>query len=511
MWLLIAAGVDWAKEETTGLLRERRRPKKKPQARHRPRRYDDFWLPGIYDSDGDLIGFPDDGSVIYESDDADDVDDLPSCFHQMQTPWTRAVAKNNLDAVLAMCGVLDSDVLPTPRDLLQIAVAAQPSSVRSVWWADHLEQFVDLRKIGELPVPMQHWLFSRCRIGIDGVADLIQNVQRQVGFFKARAFEVCVGLQSLNLSALETCEILEYVFAPLESLVPLHLAWRVVSAVKHLRPRRFRTLPKRRTSSADVSLLSRFREVWTTREAALWIGRVDFAWNECGARDNMRADGLLCTDRRYNGWVWNESEEGWAHQELSTTRDQSSDHDDSQNLSSSDESSLESLLTEREVSAETESETQQNGADTDESSPVFENAASDSEESESPIEDVLWTDETLRTDESLRTDGSPLLLPPSPRPRARRPRVRRPPPRVLSKMEMWLASLSMVPFSDWWPLWVAERHNFYPPEPPPPPPPPRPRFRLGAVSLSESSIASESESLESTEAEMRDKFTMKYF
>jgi ankyrin repeat protein len=57
--------------------------------------------------------------------------------------------------------------------------------------------------------------------------------EEQMDLFRARAFQVCVGLQWLRLSALELCEILTNMFAPLESLVPMHFAWRVVCAVKH--------------------------------------------------------------------------------------------------------------------------------------------------------------------------------------------------------------------------------------------------------------------------------------
>jgi ankyrin repeat protein len=57
--------------------------------------------------------------------------------------------------------------------------------------------------------------------------------ERQKELFRLRAWQVCTGLQSLRVSALEMCEILEYMFAPLESLVPFDFAWRVVVKVKH--------------------------------------------------------------------------------------------------------------------------------------------------------------------------------------------------------------------------------------------------------------------------------------
>jgi ankyrin repeat protein len=59
--------------------------------------------------------------------------------------------------------------------------------------------------------------------------------ERQTELFRARAFHVCVGLQSLRLSALEMCEILAHMFAPLESIVPFHVVWKVVTSVKHFK------------------------------------------------------------------------------------------------------------------------------------------------------------------------------------------------------------------------------------------------------------------------------------
>jgi hypothetical protein len=61
--------------------------------------------------------------------------------------------------------------------------------------------------------------------------------EEQKELFRARAFQVCVGLQSLCLSALEMCEVLAHMFAPLESMVPFQFAWRVVVTVKHFKQR----------------------------------------------------------------------------------------------------------------------------------------------------------------------------------------------------------------------------------------------------------------------------------
>lgn len=58
-------------------------------------------------------------------------------------------------------------------------------------------------------------------------------VHRQFKLMCARAFVVCVALQPLQLPALLSCAILENVFAPMESSVPFHRLWKIVTTIKH--------------------------------------------------------------------------------------------------------------------------------------------------------------------------------------------------------------------------------------------------------------------------------------
>jgi ankyrin repeat protein len=69
---------------------------------------------------------------------------------------------------------------------------------------------------------------------------------QQHQLLKLRAFEVGVGLQSLELPALLTCEILSYSFAPLELQVPLHHVWNLAVAVKHFLDRKDPSVKKRK-------------------------------------------------------------------------------------------------------------------------------------------------------------------------------------------------------------------------------------------------------------------------
>jgi ankyrin repeat protein len=55
----------------------------------------------------------------------------------------------------------------------------------------------------------------------------------QLQLFRLRSFQVCVGLQSLRLPALISCEILSNMFGRLESTVAFHVVWAIVTTIKH--------------------------------------------------------------------------------------------------------------------------------------------------------------------------------------------------------------------------------------------------------------------------------------
>jgi ankyrin repeat protein len=55
---------------------------------------------------------------------------------------------------------------------------------------------------------------------------------------RRRALQVCIGLASLRLSALQTCEILVHACGRMATLVPFHQWWTLATAVKHFRARK---------------------------------------------------------------------------------------------------------------------------------------------------------------------------------------------------------------------------------------------------------------------------------
>jgi hypothetical protein len=71
----------------------------------------------------------------------------------------------------------------------------------------------------------------------DEIAEARRRIARErVDLIRARAFEVCVALESLELPALVMCEILEFACAPFAACVPFHHKWDIVVAVKHHEP-----------------------------------------------------------------------------------------------------------------------------------------------------------------------------------------------------------------------------------------------------------------------------------
>jgi hypothetical protein len=57
----------------------------------------------------------------------------------------------------------------------------------------------------------------------------------RIDFVRYRALEVCIGLQSLRLDALQLCEILQFACGAIAPLIPFHIWWTIATTVKHFR------------------------------------------------------------------------------------------------------------------------------------------------------------------------------------------------------------------------------------------------------------------------------------
>jgi hypothetical protein len=71
-------------------------------------------------------------------------------------------------------------------------------------------------------------------------ADEIDAARRRIAkarldLVRERSFQICLGLQSLDINALQLCEILMHSFGALGSLIAFHQWWAIATKVKHFR------------------------------------------------------------------------------------------------------------------------------------------------------------------------------------------------------------------------------------------------------------------------------------
>jgi ankyrin repeat protein len=87
-------------------------------------------------------------------------------------------------------------------------------------------------KHGETP----RQLFTRFDFEIDEEAlsrSRRRIVKTRLDYVRRRASQVCIGLQSLQLPALQMCEILLFSCDPIAPLIPFHQWWKIATTAKH--------------------------------------------------------------------------------------------------------------------------------------------------------------------------------------------------------------------------------------------------------------------------------------
>jgi ankyrin repeat protein len=76
-------------------------------------------------------------------------------------------------------------------------------------------------------------------VDADSVAAARRDIARaRVDFVRDRALQVCIGLQSLELDALQMCEILLFACGRVAQAVPFHIWWKIATTAKHFDKRR---------------------------------------------------------------------------------------------------------------------------------------------------------------------------------------------------------------------------------------------------------------------------------
>jgi hypothetical protein len=68
---------------------------------------------------------------------------------------------------------------------------------------------------------------------------------------RERAFQICVGLQSFRLNALQLCEILMHSFGAIGSLIAFHQWWAIATKVKHFRDHKQQSSTTTTTSATN--------------------------------------------------------------------------------------------------------------------------------------------------------------------------------------------------------------------------------------------------------------------
>jgi ankyrin repeat protein len=88
------------------------------------------------------------------------------------------------------------------------------------------------------------------------IADEIEAARRRIAktrldLVRERAFQICLGLQPLDINALQLCEILMHSFGALGSLILFHQWWAIATNVKHFRDHKQQSSTTTTTSATN--------------------------------------------------------------------------------------------------------------------------------------------------------------------------------------------------------------------------------------------------------------------
>jgi hypothetical protein len=76
----------------------------------------------------------------------------------------------------------------------------------------------------------------------DDQAQQVETARREIAkvrldFVRHRAWQVCIGLQSRGLDALQMCEVLLHACGPVAPLIEFHQWWKIATTAKHFKSR----------------------------------------------------------------------------------------------------------------------------------------------------------------------------------------------------------------------------------------------------------------------------------
>jgi ankyrin repeat protein len=150
----------------------------------------------------------------------------------------KAITSNGRDiACLMLLLAAGADVASRDRNgrtACLLAARVQPTPMMSFVHA-MLAVGADLDAPDENDDTPRQWL-NDSGIAVD--AEQVESARREIAkmrldFVRHRAVDVCIGLQSLRLDALQLCEILQRACGPLARVIGFHHWWRIATTVKH--------------------------------------------------------------------------------------------------------------------------------------------------------------------------------------------------------------------------------------------------------------------------------------
>jgi hypothetical protein len=79
----------------------------------------------------------------------------------------------------------------------------------------------------------------------------LRIAKTRLDLVRERAFQICVGLQPLNINALQLCEIMMHSFGAIGSVILFHQWWAIAVKVKHFRDHKQQSSTTTTTSTTN--------------------------------------------------------------------------------------------------------------------------------------------------------------------------------------------------------------------------------------------------------------------
>jgi ankyrin repeat protein len=160
-----------------------------------------------------------------------EVENISGC-----TPLHWACKCASVDCILLLCAAgACVDVRSGDGNLAShwAAAADVPAqqTIEAVYWLVCAGADMDAPDLNGITT--RHMLADKLLLLHEDAIDGSKIAKARLELVRARALQVCIGLQPLALDATQTCEILAHACGPLAPLVLFHHWWKIATTVKH--------------------------------------------------------------------------------------------------------------------------------------------------------------------------------------------------------------------------------------------------------------------------------------